>query len=1459
MYCDHFDLALLPFNNTPDPRFFYNTPDHEEALASLLYAATERKGYALVTGEVGSGKTLLSRLLLSRLPAGTQTAVITNSRLSGAELLTAICREYQLPLEPGATVAEASHLLEQFLLEQYARDRLVIVVLDEAQNLPPDAFEELRLLGNLEAEDAKLLQVLVLGQPELQATIRRPELRQLRQRLFRTFHLRALTREQTGGYIGHRLEVAGATRELFTPDAIDAIYRASQGVPRLINQTCDNALLAAFGAGRDQVTHDIVRECIEADEAPAIAPRLAARVPDAAPTETAPSNPPATRATAIGDVAAEKLLRRLTEIESRIESLTDRVRSPRENEQVAHRDLQKIRAIRADAEAMLAEAASAVESIRTGSVDALRDGAARLGVSGEQAQAVQSATSSLRAELEAEASRLVDEIRMHADAERRRTSEFVRAEQERLEPLRKDLDALVKSVLEEARTADQRAVEAARHARDSVGASESGVAALSEAARRRSEAALTGLANFVLAARTRCESASAQVSQSFVEAKVEIDAARAQLEKARRAVESDAESTRGKLLALVDEARRVFGTTRGQLEASIRQLQQRIDEQNRRIEELHCQAAVTSGRSISEVQASIAAAAAEAQRVRSELESAAALAVSRVQESTQQMSAATAACEADVAAMRRQAASVRDEIARQLAEARTQSESLLAEQAQQIETIRRRSAQATAGVRDEAASIREAFATELAAIRTRAEQEAEQALASIDQRLGARKSQATEIHERMEQTVRTMQARARELQEQLEKDIARISGPLEFAREMKDGVGRLTSARDALRREITEDETRVATLVELTRNEVERLTGALGTLQSELRSELATAREQTESDRRTARAAASRMVAGLNSLLGRATRRVEQIEGRLSGLLQRADARTAEFSQLAEDICRRLDSTMTTLRDTAALLQTQHEEQASRFRTELTDAVAKAQEEVGLVERRIETMLVQVRAASAEFESRVTTLRDSAVGDLDAVRGELSRTVATAESTAELLRQETAGMREELAGSTARARQSLHEAIERTQVAGERLQRQGGEVVETVRAELERLAGESETLRLEIGSAHDEIVRATEAAESRLRQTAAGITSQIESLRDATNRDAEGNVRRLAGLREQIEGGADRVRTSAAALLQQVQSGSDALRQRADELLAGAQSGAARISEEAAALLSGARTTAERFEQQAAALLQRAEQATEAIRAEAGAIRQRLDEDRERFCETTGVLAEKADRANEKSEELLRRAAQTESQARELLSMPTRIIAEAEQRSGELRKMADAVSEIIERLRNAGTSARQQTEQVRHATAVADERMAQLAQHSARLGQLVGIIRQLYGAMDARIDHLRERLDRADDLCRSIPHEINSLRDALGTERRTAPHTELRGARDGQPGDGADANDSSVAVAAAPSTSKVRTRAAAPKTARLKPPNLSELVRKNQKLNEWLREAIAESKQSDAPSAKDGI
>lgn len=282
MYAEFFGLRELPFNNTPDPRFFYSTPDHEEALASLVYAVKERKGFVLLTGEVGAGKTLVSRLMLKHFGCTIAFANINHAIQSAGDLAESLCAEFELMYEPGSSNTQLVRILHDFLLSRFAQNLPVALVLDEAQNMPVEAFEQLRMIGNLEADDAKLLQIAIVGQPELRTLFQSPALRQLRQRVFRSFHLPALDRNSTEGYIRHRLTVAGAQNtSLFSSEAIDAIHRVSRGLPRLINTLCDNAMLSAYSANRREIDRAFIESVTSQMMLPGIEPRGSAVKPSA--------------------------------------------------------------------------------------------------------------------------------------------------------------------------------------------------------------------------------------------------------------------------------------------------------------------------------------------------------------------------------------------------------------------------------------------------------------------------------------------------------------------------------------------------------------------------------------------------------------------------------------------------------------------------------------------------------------------------------------------------------------------------------------------------------------------------------------------------------------------------------------------------------------------------------------------------------------------------------------------------------------------------------------------------------------------------------------------------------------------------------------------------------------------------------------------------------------------------
>jgi general secretion pathway protein A len=261
MYLRFFGLNEKPFAITPDPRYLYLSERHAEALAHLLYGINESGGFIQLTGEVGTGKTTVVRTLLSRVPHHADVAVILNPRVTPVEFLLTICEELGLAIADADrdSVKQMVDALNQRLLAAHADGRRIIVIVDEAQNLSADVLEQVRLLTNLETPTQKLLQIILIGQPELRDLLDRTDLRQLAQRITGRYHLEPLSREETRGYVRHRLRVAGATEEIFTPSALAEVHRLAAGIPRVINVTCDRALLGAYTEESRKVTATLVR------------------------------------------------------------------------------------------------------------------------------------------------------------------------------------------------------------------------------------------------------------------------------------------------------------------------------------------------------------------------------------------------------------------------------------------------------------------------------------------------------------------------------------------------------------------------------------------------------------------------------------------------------------------------------------------------------------------------------------------------------------------------------------------------------------------------------------------------------------------------------------------------------------------------------------------------------------------------------------------------------------------------------------------------------------------------------------------------------------------------------------------------------------------------------------------------------------------------------------------------
>jgi general secretion pathway protein A len=262
MYTDFYNLKERPFNITPDPRFLMYTPGHREAYDNLLYGIKERKGFMKMVGEVGSGKTTLCRAVLRSVPENVESALILNPAVNEVQLISSIMKDLGLPVVSHDRM-QLIHSLNAYLLEQNSAKKNVVVMIDEAQELPPSVMEQIRLLSNLETDQDKLMQIVLIGQPELDNRLAQKEFRQLRQRIMVKCRLKPLSRSETDYYIDHRLLVAGAGDNLFFDDAaIDIVYKVSRGLPRLVNKVCDSAMLSGYAEGTHVIGRKEVKKAV---------------------------------------------------------------------------------------------------------------------------------------------------------------------------------------------------------------------------------------------------------------------------------------------------------------------------------------------------------------------------------------------------------------------------------------------------------------------------------------------------------------------------------------------------------------------------------------------------------------------------------------------------------------------------------------------------------------------------------------------------------------------------------------------------------------------------------------------------------------------------------------------------------------------------------------------------------------------------------------------------------------------------------------------------------------------------------------------------------------------------------------------------------------------------------------------------------------------------------------------
>jgi len=262
MYREFYGLRQPPFDITPNPRFLFHSIKHREAFNHLLYGVRERKGFVQLTGEVGAGKTTLCRAFLEQLDGKFSTALILNPVLNSDELMRAIATEFGLEVNGRDRLATIA-AISDFLLRQTLAGKETVLIIDEAQNLTEDLLEQVRLISNIETDDRKLLQIVLMGQPELRDRLNSPRLKQLRQRITVRYHLAPLTRNEVGQYIQHRLALAGSRgAPTFTTPAVWRVYNYSQGIPRLVNAVCDKALLAGFVERSYRINYRMVGRAI---------------------------------------------------------------------------------------------------------------------------------------------------------------------------------------------------------------------------------------------------------------------------------------------------------------------------------------------------------------------------------------------------------------------------------------------------------------------------------------------------------------------------------------------------------------------------------------------------------------------------------------------------------------------------------------------------------------------------------------------------------------------------------------------------------------------------------------------------------------------------------------------------------------------------------------------------------------------------------------------------------------------------------------------------------------------------------------------------------------------------------------------------------------------------------------------------------------------------------------------
>ena len=322
MYEAFYGLKEKAFNLNPDPEYFYLSREHEDAYMHLEYAISESKGFAVITGEVGSGKTTLINYLLYKLNLDINIGLITNTNIPAPQFLKAICREFEIDVDVREKV-DIMEIFQDFLLERYAQNERVLLIIDEAQNISPEAMEEIRMLSNLEAEKSHLIQIILIGQPELKYKLQRNDLKQFAQRVSTHYHINGLNKDEVNNYIRYRLKVGEAKNlNIFNEDAIELIYQNSLGIPRIINVICDTALVYGYADGIKIIDRHIIENVIKERDESGIFSGL-----DIDSPKTSKNGSPEEKGFDISNTQLQFMGKRIDILDAKIEGLQQEIRN----------------------------------------------------------------------------------------------------------------------------------------------------------------------------------------------------------------------------------------------------------------------------------------------------------------------------------------------------------------------------------------------------------------------------------------------------------------------------------------------------------------------------------------------------------------------------------------------------------------------------------------------------------------------------------------------------------------------------------------------------------------------------------------------------------------------------------------------------------------------------------------------------------------------------------------------------------------------------------------------------------------------------------------------------------------------------------------------------------------------------------------------------------------------------